>query len=98
MRDQAVFLEPGQAWIDRAGRRCVDAHEPVLEKPDDLIAVSWRLIKQLQQIQPKPAAPKYRAHFTSPLAFAYRSHGRPRPRPPDRRLYQTRYVPPLESQ
>jgi hypothetical protein len=68
MRDKAVFLEPGQTWIDSAGGRRINAHEPVLQKPDDFVTVSWRFIEQLQQVQPEPAVPEYRAHKTSPPA------------------------------
>src|SRR5262249_24303905 len=64
VRDQALFLEPGKPRVDSAGRRGVDAHEPVLQQADDLVAVPGRLIEELEQVQPELAMSENWAHRT----------------------------------
>ena len=63
--DQAFFFQPRQPGVDRAGRRGVDAHEPVAQQPDDLVAVPRLLVQQSQQVQPQPSMTEYRAHWVS---------------------------------
>jgi hypothetical protein len=64
--DQSLFLQPGQPGVDRPGRRRIDAEEPVLQQPDHLVAVPWRLVEQLEQIQPQSAVAEHRTHRSSP--------------------------------
>src|SRR5215469_1944721 len=70
VRDQALLLEAGQPRVDRAGRRRVHAHEAILQQPDDLVAVPWRLVQQLEQVKAQPAVTEHRAHRPSPLTAA----------------------------
>jgi hypothetical protein len=50
VRDEALFLEPGEPRVDRAWRGSVDAHKAVAQQPDYLIAVPWLLVEQAQQV------------------------------------------------
>src|SRR5580704_9411496 len=66
VRDQALFLQPGQPRVDRARGGRVDAHEPVTQQPDDLIAVPGLLIEQPEQVQPEASVAEYRTQLASP--------------------------------
>ena len=64
--DQALFLEPGQPGVDRAGGGRVHAHEPVAQQPDNLVAVPGLLIEEPEQVQPEAAMAEYRTQLASP--------------------------------
>src|SRR5439155_10815557 len=64
--DQALFLEPGQPGINRAGGGRVHAHEPVAQQPDYLVAVPGLLIEEPEQVQPEAAMAEYRTQLASP--------------------------------
>ena len=66
VRDQALFLEPGQPGVDRAGGGRVHAHEPVAQQPDDLVAVPGLLVEEPEQVQPEAAMAEYRTQLASP--------------------------------
>ncbi len=68
--DQALFLQPGQPGVDRAGRGGVHAHELVAQHPDHLVPVPRLLVEQPQQVQPEPAVPENRTHRASPFVCA----------------------------
>src|SRR5207302_5170148 len=64
--DQALFFQPGQPGVDRAGGGRVHAHEPVAQQPDNLVAVPGLLVEQPEQVQPEAAVAEYRTQLASP--------------------------------
>src|SRR5262249_46235896 len=70
VRDQPVRLHPGQPGVDRSGRRRVQAEEPVLQQPDQLVPVLGPVGEELEQVQPQPAVAEYGGHRSYPSSPA----------------------------
>src|SRR5207248_5968786 len=64
---------PGQPRVDRAGRGGVQAEEPVLQQPNQLVPVLGPLGEQLEQVQPQPPVTEHGAHDSNSSSTGRRS-------------------------